>query len=305
MKHHTSPAFYLSPWGAPLCEMRLIRGKIVCTPRYPAGTGYHVDIYKAEGVPEENAHDLEIKFMSPLDNDAATAVQMMLAGREPREARDRQAWAMFVLSLLYRHKESVSMLKGHMAELWQEATAKLKPQWAAERKPGDTRSLADEVKARLGDRADADAANMVAGVIQSKRPVRDIMNMVWTAVDVSGASRNLLTSDRAIIMPMGLANKDAYIALPISPTKLFVAAYNDRFRQLPTKSKSDIVRIVNRDVVQQAREYVWGTDETQKDFVQKHIGTLPDRVILSEKQKQQALRQAKGEEGPAETTPGA
>jgi hypothetical protein len=298
MKHHTSPAFYLSPWGSPLCEMRLIRGRIACKSRYPAGTGYHVDLYKAEGVPEENAHDLEIKFMSPLDNDASLAVQMLLQGREPREPRYRQGWAMFVLSLLYRHKESVLMLKGHMAELWREATAKLEPMWAAERGPGDTRSLGEAVKEKLGDRADADAADMLAGVIQHDRAIPDITNMVWTVVDLSGASRTLLTSDRAIVMPMGLANPDAYIAVPISPTKVFVAAYNNRFRQLPTASKSEVVRIVNKDVVRQAREFVWGADDSQKDFVQKYIGAFPDRVILSEEQKQQVLRQARGETDP-------
>jgi hypothetical protein len=302
MKHHTSSAFYLSPWGAPLCEMRLVRGKIVCKDRYPEATGFHVDLYKAEGVPAENAHDLETKFLSPLDNDASRALQMMLHGQEPREPRYRQAWAMFVLSLLYRHKECVEMLKGHMAELWAKATEKLEPQWAAERAPGDTRSLAEKVQDTLGDRADGDAANMLAGVIQSKRPIRDIMNMVWTAVDVTGASRTLMTSDRAVVMPLGLGDKDAYIALAISPTKVFVAAYNNRFRQLPTKSKSEIVRIVNRDVVRQARQYVWSVDDSQKPFVQKHIATIGDRVILSEEQKQQALRQARGEPEPAAAT---
>ena len=128
MKHHTSPAFYLAPWGSPLCEMRLLRGKIICKPRHPSATGFHVDLYKVEGVRPEHAHDLETKFMSPLDNDAATAVQMMLRGQEPREPRCRQAWAMFVLSLLYRQRETVEMLKGHMAEMWAEATDKLETQ---------------------------------------------------------------------------------------------------------------------------------------------------------------------------------
>jgi hypothetical protein len=275
--------------------MRLIRGQIVCEPRTPRTTGFHHDLYKVEGVQPEHAHDLETKFMSPLDNDAATAVQMMLKGVEPREPRYRQAWAMFVMSLLYRQRETVGMLKAHMSEMWAEATAKLEDQWAAEREPGDTRTLAQAVKDNLGVRGDGDAANMLAGVIQSPRPVRDIMNMVWTAVDVAGASRTLLTSDRAVVMPLGLGNPEAYIAVPISPTKVFVAAYTNRYRQLPSKSRSEIVRIVNRDVVRQAREFVWGNDESQKAFVQKHIATIGDRIILSDEQRRQTLRQARGE----------
>jgi hypothetical protein len=161
------------------------------------------------------------------------------------------------------------------------------------------------VQAKLGDRADLDAADMLKGVINHDRAVLDISNMVWTVVDLTRASRTLLTTDRAVVMPLGLANKETYIALPISPTRLFVAAYNDRYRQLPTTSRSEIVRIMNRDVVRQARECVWGTDDSQREFVQKHIGTFPDRVILSEEQKQQALRQARGEEEPGAAIRGA
>lgn len=303
MKHHTSPAFYLSPWGSPLvCQMRLVRGKIVHKDRHPDATGFHVDLYKTEGVPKEHAHDLETGFMSPLDNDAAIARGMLISGGQPRE-RYRRAWATFVCSLLFRHKESVELLKTHISDLWAEATRALEPMWAERREPNDPPTFTEATRRAIGNRAGIDAANMLAGVISNERAVPDIMDMIWTVIDVAEASRNLLTSDRAIVMPFGLANPKAYIALPISPTKIFVAAYNDRFRQLSNASKSSIVRTMNRDVVRQAREFVWGTDASQIHFVEKNIARYPDRVILTDEQKQEALRSARGETQPAPTTP--
>lgn len=295
MKHHSSPAFYLSPWGSPdVCQMRLVNGRIVARPRHPNATGFHVDLYKTKGVREENAHDLETKFMSPLDNDAAAAVQMMLEGKEPREPRYRQAWAMFLTSLLFRNRETVELLKSHVSEMWAEGTAALEPVWEAKRKDGDAPTFAEATRAAIGDRAGIDASNMLAEIISRSKAIPDIMNMEWTVVDVADGSRDLLTSDRALVMPLGLANKNAHLALPISPDKIFVAAYDDRFRRM-TSSKSHVVRVMNKDVVQQAREFVWGTDDSQVEFVEKNIAKLPDRVIISEDQREQALRAARGE----------
>jgi hypothetical protein len=273
--------------------MRLVNGRIISKPRHPNATGFHVDLYKTTGVSEENAQDLETKFMSPLDNEAAVAVQMMLAGREPREQRYRQGWAMFLASLLFRNRETVELLKSHVSEMWAEGTAALEPVWQANRKDSDAPSFAEATRAALGNREGIDASNMLAEVISRSKAIPDIMNMEWTVIDVAGGSRNLLTSDRALVMPMGLANKNAYLALPISPDKIFVAAYNDRFRHRMTASKSNVARVMNKDVVQQAREFVWGTDDSQIEFVENNIAKLPDRVIISEEQREQALRAAR------------
>ena len=296
MDHHTSPQFYLSQWGDRLCVMRRVHGgKIAHTYKGAKGTGYYPDLYKTEGVPEEDAHDLETKFMSRLDNDAATALQQLLSGIEPRDERFRRAWAMFICSLLYRNKEVVELLNSHMAALWSEGTRSLELMWQEQRTAGEKRTLAEATKAKLGDRAGQDAREMIKGIIDHDRAVPDIMRMHWSVIDVAGASRELLTSDRPIVMPLGLANPKAHIALPISPTKLFVAAYNERFKALPTVSKSRIVRVMNKDVVQQAREFVWGTDHSQEHFIQKNIGLLPDRIVLTDEQREKSLIAARGE----------
>ena len=50
---------------------------------------------------------------------------------------------------------------------------------------------------------------------------------------------------------------------------------------------------MNKDVVSQAREFVWGLDDADIDFVRTYIRSASDRVILSEAQRQEALAAAR------------
>lgn len=148
--HHYNPKFILKRWtvnDGPLCEMRLIRGNVLAKHRYPSATGFRTDLYRTDGVPPANAQDLEVLFMSPLDNDAAASLDKFLAGR-PLDPDDRTAWAIFLLSLLYRNPECVELIKGHMAEIRSEATDALEGEWAALRGPLDEMTFAEATAMR-------------------------------------------------------------------------------------------------------------------------------------------------------------
>jgi hypothetical protein len=82
--------------------------------------------------------------------------------------------------------------------------------------------------------------------------------------------------------------------LPIEPHDLFIAAFDDRFeKQFPMTDPNKVAWAMNRDVVSQAREFVWGLDDADIDFVRTYIGSTADRVILSEAQRQEALAAAR------------
>jgi hypothetical protein len=103
-------------------------------------------------------------------------------------------------------------------------------------------------------------------------------------------------------MPIGLKFKEAYITLPISPRVVFTACYDDSaLRQVKEGDQTAIVRRINERVVRQARQYVWGIDDAAFQFVKKHINTLPDWQLISERAKALSAQQARGENesGPA------
>ena len=85
----------------------------------------------------------------------------------------------------------------------------------------------------------------------------------------------------------GLADPSCLLVLPLSPHKLFISSNDPRLtRPLPVARHAEKVR--------QAREFVWGTDDDQLEFVRKHIRTAPDRVILTDAQRRQGIAAARG-----------
>jgi len=300
-KHHFKPVFFLSRWAGKdgqLCEMKLIKGKVVPRRRHPAGTGYIKDLYRTDGVPEEQSQDLETNFMSPLDNDAANALGK-IASNQLLDVGDRVAWARFMLSLLYRNRECVETIKTHMTEMWGEGTDALEKEWAARRGPNDPVTFAEATALREPAAAAMSAANMMTDIIANSRAVPDIAGMHWMRIDLSASKVPLLTSDRPLVF-IALEDPKAYMALPIGPQDLFVAARDDRLLiALAAGDPTAIARQLNKDVVSLARQFVWGIDDAQLDLVRDNIGSAPDRVIITAAQRGEAIARRRLERKPA------
>jgi hypothetical protein len=292
--HHYNPVFYLSQWVGDdgcVCEMRFIRGKVVPKRKHPQNTGRIKDLYRTNGVPEANSQDLELKFMTPLDTDAAAALWKLLEG-EPLGLEERVAWTRFLLSLVYRNPDVVQLIRTHMAMLAAEATASLESDWAARRGSNDTSTLAEVSAIRAPGLADTHAANLIADIIGNHRAVPDIVRMNWGKIGLSGSRVPLVTSDRPVLLTV-LSDPQAFIALPIGPYDLFVAAFDDRFSRMQ-RDATEVAQIVNRDVIASAREFVWGVDDGEIDVVRTWIGANPDRVVLSKEQQEASIAAARG-----------
>ena len=273
--------------------MRLIRGKVARRREFPWNTGWIWDLYRTAGVPEPMSQNLETKFMTPLDTKASRAL-VKLKSQKVLTRADRIVWAQFLLSLLYRNRECVDLIKTHMAEIHSEATLAREPEWAAQRGPLDERTFAEATAARKPNAADISASNMVADIIANSRAVPDIASMHFACIDVRKSKTPLLTSDRPLVATP-LSHPQANWALSIGPHHLFVAAFDAQLiAKLLRVDVTKLVMQMNRDVVSQARALVWGVDDGELDFVQTWIGSSPDRVILTEAQRQDILAIGRG-----------
>jgi hypothetical protein len=171
----------------------------------------------------------------------------------------------------------------------------LQNDYAARRRAGDPETFEEFFAKHQPSAAHIGAANFLAEVIDNDRVGKTVFEMSWSRIDLSNSSLDLLTSDRPIDMPLGLADAEAYISLPVSPRILFVAAHNRSLADiLRAAEPTEIVRTINQRVVQQARKFVWGSTDSQLTLVQKHFGKLPDRVILTDQQRQEAIEAAQG-----------
>jgi hypothetical protein len=301
-KHHYIPVCYLKQWAKTddrrLCEYKLIPGGYGVKPRRtaPDGTGYQIDLYRIDGVPEDIAQNFEKRFMSLVDTDAARALERIIAGEtENWSGSLRSGWSRFIVSLLFRNPEAVATIKGHIIEMWDVGAKALQADYTALRREGDPETVEELLAKREPHVAQIEAAKFLADVMDNDRVGTTVFEMKWSRIDLSKSTHQLLTSDRPIDMPLGLADTRAYISLPVSPQILFVAAHTDDMADTLRKAKpTEIVRKNNKRLIEQARKFVWGSTDSQLSFVQKHFGKLPDREILTDQQRQEAIEAAQG-----------
>jgi hypothetical protein len=192
-RHHAAtPRFYLSRWEGrdkKVCAMQLIRGDVKPKRLHPQNTGWVWDLYRTQGVPEAQSQNLETQFLAPLDTKAARALDKLVA-KKTLNIEGRREWTRFLLSQLFRTRETVTLIKSHMAEICREAVTASEGEWAWLRKPEETRSLVD---AMAGDRhltlSETHAEKIMRQIIGEHRAEPDIMAMHWTCVDLR-RSRN-------------------------------------------------------------------------------------------------------------------
>src|SRR5262245_3140748 len=111
-RHHYDPVFYLREWAGSdglVCEIKKAHGKVEAQRKSPRATGFQHDLYRTDGVPDDQ--HVEKRFMAPLDNDAAHALQKILSGdRANWSSKERTAWTRFILSRLFRNPENVTII---------------------------------------------------------------------------------------------------------------------------------------------------------------------------------------------------
>lgn len=84
------------------------------------------------------------------------------------------------------------------------------------------------------------------------------------------------------MLTQGMLQYAGHYALPLSPTRLFLATTTIQFAQQFTGlPSSKIVREVNKLVMGQARKYVYATDDSRLGFVHRQMGKLPSPTLLA------------------------
>ncbi|WP_448954692.1 DUF4238 domain-containing protein [Labrys neptuniae] len=283
------PVFYLKQWAvqnSKLCEYKRIctSNPTLCSvdgadefrimPRrtHPEGTGWLLDLYKVEGVPERVAQSFEAAFMRLVDSNANDALKQMLADPQtPLDLRLRVGWTRFLLSLSFRNPEAVGLLRAHMVDM---ANARpLHPE-------------ADPIVRHLW------ALALMEEIINNVNLVPVIAGMQWRIVNLGPESPPLLTSDRPLLRPYGLNEERAYIALPINSMTLFVAEHGDFYGRSFAGRPDEAANFVNLHTVQQAKSLVWGKGDEQLAFVRENMGRLPDFPIITAEQRREAVNAA-------------
>ena len=300
VKHHFIPAFALKAWSnrdGNVFEMRRLANQDKVHPKWvhPNATGFQRDLYRTEGLPLGSEQHLEQEFLAPLDNLAGQALQKFLNNDLGLDETLRSAWTTYILSLIFRRPEAVRTIRQHMSNIWEKGLLIFEETYEERRGPNDPGTF-DEYKAKTNPHSDSiSGSNLLMKVIDNNTIGPVIFNMNWSIIPVEKSRVSLLISDCPIDRPHGLSDPRAYIATPISPTRIFLAANDPRLASvIRNLSPTSVAKSLNKLVVAQAHEFVWSQDEQQLAFVEKHIGTAPPAPVITPEQEARALSAAMG-----------
>ncbi|TIX03982.1 MAG: DUF4238 domain-containing protein [Mesorhizobium sp.] len=141
---------------------------------------------------------------------------------------------------------------------------------------GDPEQVLDFIRKSDDAFLERGAMAILERIIRQETVARAISSMHWSVLTVERSDFKLLTSDRPILYTPHMMGKDSHVLVPISPTEIFLAARERSFsRRIRARSQSHLARILNGAVVGNATRYVFGSDDRQLRFVQRHMGTKP------------------------------
>jgi hypothetical protein len=251
---------------------------VVAKRHHPDGVGFEYSLNTIPGAPPEIATYLEDSFFKAVDNDAADAMQALLTKTLYKEnARLRNGWSRFIMSLIQRTPEKAEWLTRVWAARYAEAVAEAhRIEKAAAEATGKTYTPEPRSRPMELDRG-ISWARVMQTIIDSANVGTAINGMEWVTIELHEGFE-LLTSDRPVIMTNGIKGDDGHIAIPISPRKLFVAANTrKKITEINGLGAKRLARSCNEVVVGQAHRYVYSTNDRQTAFVEARLGKQPSQ----------------------------
>jgi len=281
--HHFTPIFYLKEWAVDGRVTRYYRPKdvVVASRIAPKNTGYEDHLYTLHGVPPEQQEFLETQLFSPVDSRAAIVHQLLLSGNLVRLTNEQRAdWARFMMSMQLRSPFSLSELQ-RLAD--QNLRMNLQPddaEYTAIRKPGEPKNIYDWTAKYQPHVIEEAHKHFLPGLIDHEELGQYLVNMNWNTIDVSTASLTLLTSDRPFIHTHGWKDPRTVLHFPLSPRRLFIAT-NGRVRtiQVMMTSPTELVKLVNNQIVGCAVDFVIGTDNSHLSLVEQRLRKLSEEPL--------------------------
>jgi hypothetical protein len=277
LKNHYIPKTYLRRWAAredgKICQHRCINGRIVAKRVYPAETGYAADLYTLADLPPHKRHFVEEVLFKRVDQDAANGLDLFLADdiNVGVNAAIISGWSRFLMSLLHRQPAKIEGLKVAAQEKFRSYIPDLRAGWGQH--PEHESMTFDEYIENNGPALNAISfANVLAKICNSENIGRHMNNMIKSVATIQDSKR-FLTCDNPLTLFRPLSDAGAYILLPISPKKIFIAANGQEIvdRLFERLRDDNLVEQLNEAAISNAILYVYDTYEDQTGLVRRYF----------------------------------
>jgi len=280
IRHHYLAIFYLNRWAGGdglVCRFsRPFGEKVVFKRVSPKGTAFEEHLYSMHSASGLPVPDMERDFMARLDSEAADALTQLDVGLPDSkwDTRLRSAWSRFVWAQSIRTPSEIAQLKSSVKEEWCKARPELQERYS-ERRPSNAPENVDDYYASIDPyQEDRFALSIACQSMDHSGIIEILNNMHWKVIDFSECGIQLLTSDRPVWMTASLLEADAFIMMPIGPSRLFVAAREaTTVQRILAHNRRQQAKEINKISAMHAVEFVFGADETARKLIEKHLAT--------------------------------
>ena len=276
MDHHFVPKFLLRAWsdGASegmFQEFRLDLKGLPTMRRVPKATAYQDNLYaltKPE-VAGMSQQAIETDLMSHIDNYAAPVrVKMEQHGLKDLSIPERQDWVRILMSLRVRQPDIVSQIRTEGAHNLRQNLLDAPEQFEALAEEDDAPTLEEWVEQHYPGLIENFDLSCIPKLVANREVGTKILYLRWWLWDFCNAKHELLLADNPCIFTGDIDAPELIIALPISPTKAFLATRGDlTAAKLRQQSPSTLVVQRNESSVLQARTPVYARTDAPKRFI--------------------------------------
>ncbi len=280
-RHHYIPQFYLREWtgkdGRLERYTQPYRSKLDIKRRPTKAVGWWDDLYIA---PENDPHKnyfLEWGFFKQLDDRAARVFRKLNGAPIPAlSAEDISTWSTFLMSLLHRTPENLAAYKEVAGRLYDEAVPTIRDRYEELRTKDDPETVEEYEASLTAEDRERVVMRNFARVIANPNIGTFLNSLNWSAFDRPEDCPDYLLSDDPLARSNGLKKPDGHVAIAVSPRRLVVGTYEEKFLEEFRRIKPrELVFRMNTWTVEGARHFVASTDLRQTRFIRNRFGANP------------------------------
>lgn len=240
----------------------------------PHNTGRERFLYSFSGVKPDRQHMIEKEFLAPHVDGPGSAALTHFLDQAPETATTRSDWARYVMSLAVRTPAGLA----RVAALSDSVVRPLlsdpdDAEYLAVKQCGDPETLRDLIERDAPHVLDNVGKIFLPGLIDHEELGNYIVNMKWGVMNLSGA-RTLLLGDQPLILTGGLKDPNSLLALPLSPTRVFIAINDMRLiDRMLGRGIDYLAEVLNDQSVRQSTQNVYGSGPEHLGFVEARLAS--------------------------------
>jgi hypothetical protein len=231
---------------------------------------------------EDNLYELTMPVVAGMDQQAAekhllqrtdalaagVLRKLTTTGLAGLTLDDRCDWTRFLMSLRLRQPGIVQQLRTKSSEHLEAALIGSPEEYDTVVDSGDPPTLLEWTRQNYPGLIENFGMSIFHELVDNVEVDNKMLRMKWWLWDFTQEKNDLLVADQPCIFPKGIDELDSVIALPIGPSKAFMATRTDRVANIMRQQRpKNLLTRINESSLDQARTRVYACDACPRRFI--------------------------------------